>query len=594
MAERNYRFLDDLTSTSTRVHPPRFLASGEQVSWDAECDILVIGLGLAGMSTILKASEDPSLQILGVDRGMGGGTSAQSGGVVYAGGTSVQKELGIEDSAENMANYLLTETGDVVSPEIVRKFARASANFIPWLESYGVRFGGPLTHDKTSYPGTEFLYFSGNERASVALEKAAAAPRGHRAKPPEGTVLKRGSQVSSGPFLMDPLIAAAEQQSNVRLYRQTRATRMLVDESGAVVGAELQRIPDGLAAKAHAWAYRVGSNQVLGMLGLLGPVQRLASMIERRAAKPVLVRAKKAVVLAAGGFTYNRAMMNKTAPAYKASTPLGTISDDGSGIKLGMTVGGAVDRLDVISAWRFTYPPESWTKSIAIGPDSKRLINEELYSAHVGKAVFEHAGARAWLIYDSAVRAQVNAEASSEDLPKFLRMQAKSALSNYTTVASSLSDLAAAIGVPADALCETVDAHNRLIAEGQPDEFGKSEKLRSPVLKGPFFATNIGAPLKFSPIGAVTMGGLVPDENTGAVLDEDGQPIPGLFAAGRTAVGICSNYYVSGLSLADCIWSGWRAAEAIKGNGGIHAFVSETGPGTNKVKASTDISACSQ
>lgn len=578
MAEGNYRFLQDLTPTSTRVEPPRKLQAGQPELWDAECDVLVIGMGLAGVSTILKAAEDPALHILGVDRGQGGGTSAQSGGVVYAGGTRVQQELGVEDSADNMARYLLTETGDVVTPDIVHRFSAASASFITWLERHGVRFGGPLTHDKTSYPGTDFLYFSGNERAPVALAKANAAPRGHRAKPPADVVLERGSQVSSGPFLMEPLIASAHRQRNVRLSYQTRATRMVVDADGTLVGVDMERLTPGLAARAHAWLYRIGGNQVLGMLGLLGPVQRLATLIERKCSRPWSVRARKAVVLAAGGFTYNRAMMNRTAPAYKHSTPLGTISDDGSGIKLGMTLGGAVDRMDVVSAWRFTYPPESWTRSVAVGPAGQRLINEELYSAHVGKAVFERAGAKAWLIYDSAVRAKVDAEAASEDLPKFLKMQAKSALRNYTVSAPTLDQLAKKIGVPAQAMIETIEHHNRLIAEGQPDELGKSEKLRSPISQGPFHATNIGAPLKFSPIGAVTMGGLVPDVETGEVLDIAGEPIKGLFAVGRTAVGICSNFYVSGLSLADCIWSGWRAAETIKGNGGIRAFTSSQAP----------------
>jgi 3-oxo-5alpha-steroid 4-dehydrogenase len=56
------------------------------------------------------------------------------------------------------------------------------------------------------------------------------------------------------------------------------------------------------------------------------------------------------------------------------------------------------------------------------------------------------------------------------------------------------------------------------------------------------------------------MGGLKVDEATGLVLREDGSAIPRLHAAGRTAIGICSNLYMSGLSAADCIFSGRRAA----------------------------------
>ena len=67
------------------------------------------------------------------------------------------------------------------------------------------------------------------------------------------------------------------------------------------------------------------------------------------------------------------------------------------------------------------------------------------------------------------------------------------------------------------------------------------------------------------PLPTITLGGLRVDEQTGAVLDADDAPIPGLYAAGRAAVGLASNGYVSGLSLADCLWSGRRAGAAMAG-----------------------------
>jgi 3-oxo-5alpha-steroid 4-dehydrogenase len=61
----------------------------------------------------------------------------------------------------------------------------------------------------------------------------------------------------------------------------------------------------------------------------------------------------------------------------------------------------------------------------------------------------------------------------------------------------------------------------------------------------------------------LTLGGLVVDEGTGAVRRQDGSAVAGLFAAGRSAVGICSRSYVSGLSLADCVFSGRRAGRSV-------------------------------
>jgi 3-oxo-5alpha-steroid 4-dehydrogenase len=58
------------------------------------------------------------------------------------------------------------------------------------------------------------------------------------------------------------------------------------------------------------------------------------------------------------------------------------------------------------------------------------------------------------------------------------------------------------------------------------------------------------------PLPCITLGGLTVEGLSGRVLRENGEPIEGLYAAGRTAAGICSNSYISGLSLADCVFSG--------------------------------------
>jgi 3-oxo-5alpha-steroid 4-dehydrogenase len=564
----DHRFLPDLSDTCTRVEPARIVDSAENEAWDLSCDVLVVGVGLAGVSAALRAAEDPALEVVAVDRGLGGGTSAQSGGVLYLGGTRVQQEAGVEDSPENMAKYLAMETGNVVTSETVRRFAHASAAFVPWLERYGARFGGPATEDKTSYPRIGYLYFSGNEATPEGRALATPAQRGHRAKPAPGA---RPGPLS-GQDLMRPLVASLARQPNVRLLRQTRATRLIVDGKGAVVGAELSRIPPGLARMLHSWLYALGANPILGVLGLAAPAQRWAARIERSAARPMRIWARKGVVLAAGGFAYNRAMIDKIAPAYSNSAPLGTIADDGSGIKLGMTAGAAVNRMPTISAWRFFYPPAAWTEAVCVGQDGERLLSEELYGARTGEAIFERAGGKAWLVLDAGLQAKVAEQAKGKELHSFQRMQLKSILDKHTVSADTLAALAAKIGAPPERLVATMEAYNRAIREGAPDPLGKSDKRRVPLDQGPFYATDVGYSVKLSPIFALTMGGLVVDEETGQVLDAGGRAIPGLFAAGRTAVGMCSGHYVSGLSLSDCVWSGCRAAETLKGNGGARAL----------------------
>lgn len=561
----DHQFLDDLTPTSNRVEPADVVTDPDSISWDESCDMLVVGVGMAGVCAALRASEDPALDIITIDRSEGGGASKLSGGVIYmGGGTKAQKEAGIADDPENMANYLGFETGDIVSPKTVRRFAEASSRFQDWLEIYGARFGGPATEQKTSYPNNASLYYSGNELTVPGRARATPAPRGHRAKPEGG-----GEPTKlSGLYLLPPLLRSMEAKPNVRFFRQTRATRLIVDAKGAVIGIEVRRMPSGFAAWRHAKAMALANNIVASVLGLTSKLQGTIIKLEAEKTDTVRIRVRKGVVLSAGGFTYNRAMMAKTAPDYLKSHPLGTIADDGSGIKLGMSVGGKTGSLDRISAWKFLYQPENWVKSCTIGPDGHRLVGEEYYGARTGEAVFSKAGGKGWMIMDQPLQHMVQEEIDGMDKMLFQKIQFRATQKDYTVSAPTLEELAVKIGVPADVMAETIRTYNDHIEKGEPDPLGKSEKYRRTIDTGPFFATDIGDSLKVSPIPALTMGGLLVDEESGQVLSNEGGIVPGLYAAGRTAVGICSHYYVSGLSLGDCVFSGMRAAESIKGNGG--------------------------
>lgn len=559
------RFLDDLTPTSNKVEAAEIIADPERAKWDEDCDVLVVGVGLAGVSAALRASEDPDLDVIAIDRSEGGGASQLSGGVIYmGGGTKAQREAGIEDDPDNMAKYLEFETGNIVSRETVHRFAKASSRFQDWLESYGARFGGPATEEKTSYPNQHSLYFSGNELTVPGRERATPAQRGHRAKPEKGE-----PTALSGQYLMPPLIRSMEHKGNVRFFRQTRAARLIADESGAVVGIEVKRIPPGLAAWRHKKAWGLASNIVAASLGLSKKLYGAIAKIEQEKAETIRIRVRKGAVLSAGGFIHNSEMLSKTAPAYLKSHPLGTIADDGSGIKLGMSVGANTGSLEKVSAWKFLYQPENWVKSCAVGPDGRRLVGEEYYGARTGEAVFEDGGGKGWLILDEPLQQLVVEEIAGMNKMLFQKIQFRAIQKDYTVSAPTLEELAAKIGVPEDALKATIDAYNSHIEKAEPDPLGKSEKYRRKIDTGPFYATDIGASLKLSPIPALTMGGLLVDEETGQVLAANGGTVPGLYAAGRTAVGICSHYYVSGLSLGDCVFSGLRAAEAIRGNGGV-------------------------
>ncbi len=127
-------------------------------------DLIVVGMGAAGVCAAIEAAER-GLDVLIVDRFAGGGATAISGGVVYAGGgTSIQHEAGIGDSPEAMFQYLKLETQGVVSDDTLRRFCETSPEMIEWLRQHGVPFEASLCPDKTSYPSNDYyLYYSGNE-----------------------------------------------------------------------------------------------------------------------------------------------------------------------------------------------------------------------------------------------------------------------------------------------------------------------------------------------------------------------------------------------------------------------------------------------
>ncbi|MDR2856835.1 MAG: FAD-binding protein [Novosphingobium sp.] len=565
----DHSFLDDLTPTSNRVEPARVVDDPEAESWDASCDVLVVGIGMAGVCAALRTAEDRGLDVIAIDRGAGGGASRLSGGVVYmGGGTRAQREAGLQDTPENMANYLTFETGNIVRGDTVQRFARASSGFQDWLEKYGARFGGPATEEKTSYPNEGTIYFSGNEVTVPGRERASAVQRGHRARPPKG-----GEPTKlSGHYLLPPLIASMKRQPNVRFFSQTRATRLVVDKAGAVVGIEVLRVPPGFAAWRHAKYMELVNNLAMGVLGWVDKLKERIIGIEAGKAAPMCIRVRKAVVLSAGGFIYNRVMLEKLAPEYLGVAPLGTIADDGSGIKLGMTVGAKTDMLERISAWKFLYPPASFTRSVSIDGNGDRLVNEEFYGARTGEALFGRAGGKGWLIMDAPLWNDVVHEMHTAKKMFFQKVQYRAIERDYTTSADTIEELAGKIGVPADRLAQTIADYNASIDAGRPDAMIKSEQLRRKIVQAPFYANDIGLGARFSPTSAITVGGLVVDEDTGEVLSSEGGKVPGLYAAGRNAIGICSHYYVSGLSLGDCVWSGLRAAETIRGNGGAAAL----------------------
>ena len=532
--------------------PPLVLTKSETEAWDDEADVVVVGFGGAGACAALEAKAQGA-RVLVLDRFHGGGATAISGGVFYAGGgTHIQEQAGVSDDADEMFRYLSLEVKGVVSEETLRDFCNKSVENLGWLEGHGVPFEASLCPYKTSYPTDDYyLYYSGNEGFSPYKDAAKPAPRGHRAK---GAGLP-------GESFYEPLRKSA-QGRGIKVEYETRVTRLVIDSQNQVVGVEYRQIEKGLWSQLYRRLNQAGIAIVKYHPKTAAKLRERCFQIEAEHSVVKRVRAVKGVVLAAGGFIYNRQMVREIAPKYGAGMPLGTASDNGSGILLGQSVGGKTDLMDRISAWRFINPPEAFAKGMIINQNGERYINEFMYGAAVGEAMVEQNDGVALLIINGELKKIAREQCKPGKAQWFQRAPALLNLWFNSKEAKSVEELAKVTKVPVDTLRRTLDDYNDAADGKAADRFGKDPEKMHAMRKGPYFAINAGIKSKRFPCPTLTLGGLVVDERTGQVKSEDGGVIPGLYAAGRNAVGVCSRQYVSGLSIADCVYSGRRAGGA--------------------------------
>lgn len=539
----------------SEIESSMVIASPDAIRWDIETDVLVVGAGCAGASAALEAKAHGA-KVLLLDRYIGGGASALSGGIMYyGGGTKYQKQAGYNDTPDNMYNYLKLETCGVVSDSTLKKFCDESVQNLEWLEQHGVGFEASMSPVKTFYPINKyFLYYSGNELIKEYKDVAESAPRGHRVK----------WNGFSGAGLMKALLKSCD-DFHVDVMTQSRVTQLVQDGNGNVLGVKMLQIaPESKAAKRFALYYQVFSKVRMYFPPLANWLRKNMNLIEQEQTVTRLVRAKKGVVLSAGGFVFNRAMIKHHAPKYAPGAPLGSPGCNGNGIRLGESAGGATGNMARGSSWRFINPPKSWVEGIIVNRAGERIVNEASYGARIGEAMAERHDGKATLIFTQAMLKDVLLQLMPGKV--WLMLQTAPALLSLmmnTKRAATLEALAEKTGLPASTLRATVDRYNGFVAAQNDEDFYKSTDYLRALDQGPFYAMDVSVGNKVFVCPTITLGGLLVDEQTGQVKREDGSIMPNLYAAGRSAVGVASHSYVSGLSLADCVFSGRRAGEHI-------------------------------
>jgi 3-oxo-5alpha-steroid 4-dehydrogenase len=471
------------------------LEASEVTEWDRQFDVVVVGCGAAGVSAAIEARTSGA-EVLALEAaGEPGGTSAMSGGLIYlGGGTGLQKACGFEDSPEEMARFLMAACGPHADEEKVRLYCEGSVAHYEWLVECGVPFKPSFWSAPTAEPWNDAgLMFSGGEDAAPFDTLAKPAPRGHC--PAASSASRHGS---AGGFLLMEVLARRATGLGVEQSNNTRVRRLVVDDRGAVVG-----------------------------------------VIARRFGKDLHLRARRGVVLAAGGFIHNDRLLADHAPALVGTDKLGVEENDGAVLRAAMAVGAATVRMDAGEA-AFSVPPALVKPGVLVNAAGQRFINEDAYLGRVGQHGLFRQDGRVWSIFDETIF----------DAAKDFRGPVQPDF-----VCETIEELAAETGLPVNALSETVAAYSRAAESGHDEMFGKSERWLEP-LRPPLAA--IDARGRFR---TFTLGGLKTDID-GAVLDRGDVPVNGLYAAGRITSGIPATGYVSGASLGDCTFFGRRAGAA--------------------------------
>lgn len=484
------------------VHPERLAAVTE---WDYEADVVVVGYGVAGASAAIEAAR-AGADVLVLERTGGwGGAAALSGGFIYlGGGTALQKALGFEDTPENMERFLMAALGPGADEAKIHDYCQGSVEHFEWLVAQGVPFKEEFWGEPGwEPPADQGLMFSGGENAAPYNTLATPAPRGHLPQMAD----KHTSEKGGGFMLMKPLTDTAE-ALGVRAEYDVRLQRLIVDESG-----------------------------------------RVAGVVAKRYGKPVYVRARRGVVLATGSFAYNQQMVEAYTPLL-INRPAAAIEEhDGIGILVAQALGAQLAHMDAIEVAIFA-DPQMIARGILVNGRGQRYIPEDSYPSHIGQSTLIRQNNEAFLIIDEAALEEANKSVSSSAAMRSVPP---------TWVAESVAELESDIGFPAGVLQATVEVYNRHAEDGADPVLGKKTQWVKPV------GTPLAAYDLRNRTGGFTLGGLRTDLDS-RVMHVSGDPIPGLFAAGRCTSGISAGGYVSGASLGDGSFYGRRAGRAAAGS----------------------------
>jgi succinate dehydrogenase/fumarate reductase flavoprotein subunit len=488
-------------SEQAKTNPSQPQHSRDIGQWDIETDVAIVGFGGAGACAAIEAADAGAQVTIFELASASGGSTAMSSAEIYmggSGGTRVQRACGFEDSTEDMFTYMMMSAGPQADEAKIRNYCENSLSHFEWLCDLGVPFKDSFHQERAIMCLTDDgLLYTGSEKAYPFREHAKPCPRGHN-------LYVEGD--NGGPLFMKIMTENVDSRDNIEVHYETRALTLISDDDDAVVG-----------------------------------------LVVRQNRQELKVRARQGVILCAGGFNMNEDMVQKYAPKLTAGNEaIGNPGDTGSGIMMGMSVGGAAINMHEGFISIPYYPPASITYGIVINDKGQRFINEDVYHSRLGQAVLDQPGDRFYFILTVD---------HYGDYEKFNFMGASIAGTGET-----VAELEEELGLRQGTLETTLRIYNEDVAAGEDSQHHKAPEWLQ-ALEPPLVALDI-TPGRGVFVPYFTLGGLdtLP---SGEVVDAQRQVIPGLYAAGRTACGIVrrADGYSSGMSVGDATFSGRMAGK---------------------------------
>lgn len=503
--------------------------SVEDVAWDRESDVVVVGAGGAGCAAAWHALNGGCSAVVLEATDMAGGASWMCDGQLILTGTKLQEELGYgSETPEQFKEFLLFDGENLgLKDELVDNYVDNGAVLYDWLvddlkvvfpkkavekQHYYVDFydrfaSGEADADRIMAESREIGLFvnDGAYHPNVA-HIGAAYPHCHYPLY-EGTYQWHGHQ---GAAVMEPLIADIQAKGG-ELLLNTKGEELIIDGEGRVVGVRATQ--DG---------------------------------------KDINLKANKGVVLACGTWCGNTEMIADYASAFApfAPTPLGVGCVDGTGIKMGLQAHANLANMNSLWCYHNTSVGKAndfrpLHRGIMVDGVGSRFVGEHKYMSYTGAKAVEETSSGAtgdvWYIVDDTVYQQTLSLRDAETAnPEAGFSSDPSIDEDQQVVADSIEELAEKINTPYLPL--TLQMYNEDVEKGEDRVCLKLMDDCVPLVKPPFRAGKIVSTMVYN------HGGLDIDAE-GHVLDMNGQVIKGLYSGGRNARSLIEGRYDQGSGL---------------------------------------------